>query len=358
VEAVRILAAVAGGFAVVFVLLEAIRAFVVPRGVQLRSRVIFYLVFRLLGAVARVRGAVEREAVDAIMVYGAPVAVLGLPFVWLIATLLGFAGIFWSIDGGGFGNAVVVSGSSLFTLGFERPDGVGGAIAAFADATIGLGLLALVITYLPTLNAAFSRRESVVAMLDSRAGSPPDALTLIENHHIFAGIETLDALWPEWERWIVDVGETHYTHPMLVFFRSSEPWHSWVTAIATLLEAANFRLSAIQASGPGNAGAYMFYRAGLGAVGRLRAFFAYRIDDREIEPVDRAEFERVLVHLDKVGVEIVDDHDLAWERFCRRRADYEPILDALARLVDAPAGLWPSHEHDDRVDKVTSPKAS
>jgi hypothetical protein len=353
-EAVRLLAAVGGGFVIGFCLLEAVRAFVIPRGVQLRSRVIFYWVFRLLRLVTRLRGAVEREAVDAIMVYGAPIAVLGLPLMWLIGTLLGFAGIFWAIDGGSFGNAFVVSGSSLFTLGFQRPVGVGGAIASFADATIGLGLLALVITYLPTLNAAFARRESVVAMLDTRAGSPPDALTLIERHHVFAGIETLDALWPELERWIVDVGETHYTHPMLVFFRSSEPWHSWVTAIATLLEAANFRLSAIQASGAGNAAAWMFYRAGLNAVGRLRAFFSYRVADREIEPVDRDAFERVLVHLDEVGVPVVDDHDLAWERFCTRRADYEPIVDALARLVDAPAGLWPAHEH---VDKIASPEA-
>ncbi len=339
-EVVRVLVAIAGGFAVAWSVLEAIRAFVIPRGIQLRSRVVFYWVFRLLRWVAHVRGAVEREAVDAIMVYGAPIAVLGLPLLWLITTLLGFAGIFWAIDGAGFGSAVVVSGSSLFTLGFQRPDGVGGAIAAFADATIGLGLLALVITYLPTLNAAFSRRESVVAMLDTRAGSPPNALTLIERHHVFAGIETLDALWPEWERWIVDVGETHYTHPMLVFFRSSEPQHSWVTATATLLEAANFRLSAIDASGAGNAAAWMFYRAGLGAVQRLRAFFTYRIGDRDIEPVDRGAFERVLAHLEEVGVKVVDDREIAWERFCRRRAEYEPVLDALARLVDAPAGLW------------------
>jgi hypothetical protein len=268
--------------------------------------------------------------------------VLGQPLLWLITTLQGFAGIFWAIDGGGFGDAVVVSGSSLFTLGFEKPDGVGGAIAAFACATIGLGLLALVISYLPTLNSAFARRESVVAMLDARAGSPPNAATLIERHHVFAGIETLDALWPEWERWIVDVGETHYTHPMLVFFRSSEPEHSWVTATATLLEAANFRLSSIDASGAGNAAAWMFYRAGIGAVGRLRGFYAYRVSDREVEPVDRGEFERVLAHFAEVGVPVVDDRDVAWQRFCRRRAEYEPVLDALARLVDAPAGLWPA----------------
>ena len=340
-EAIRIFAAVVGGFAVAWALLEAIRAFVIPRGIQLRSRVVFYWVFRLLRWVIRVRRAVDREAVDEIMVYGAPIAVLGLPLLWLITTLLGFAGIFWAIDGGGFGDAVVVSGSSLFTLGFERPDGVGGALAAFACATIGLGLLALVISYLPTLNSAFSRRESVVAMLDTRAGSPPDAITLIERHHVFAGIETLDAMWPQWEQWIVDVGETHYTHPMLVFFRSSEADHSWVTATATLLEAANFRLSAIDAPGAGNAAAWMFYRAGLGAVGRLRGFFSYRVADRDVAPVDREEFDRVLAHFEEVGVKVSADRELAWERFCRRRADYEAVLDALARLVDAPAGLWP-----------------
>jgi hypothetical protein len=348
VEAVRLLAAVVGGL-VVWALLEAVRAFVVPRGIQLRSRVVFVWVFRLLGAIARISGAREREEVDAFMAYGAPLSILGLPLLWLIASILGFSAIFWAIDASSFGNAFIVSGSSLFTLGFRRPSGVGGAAASFAEATIGLGLLALVISYLPTLNAAFARRESVVAMLDARAGLPPDALTLIERHHVYAGIETLDALWPEWERWIVDVGETHYTHPMLVFFRSSEPWHSWVTATATLLEAANFRLSSIQASGPGNAAAWMFYRAALGAVGRLRAFFVSRVADRAVEPVDREAFEGVLVHLQEIGVPVVDDHDLAWQRFCRRRAEYEPVLDALARLVDAPAGLWPAQEQVEAV---------
>jgi hypothetical protein len=350
VEAVRVLAAVVGGLVVCFSLLEAVRAFVVPRGIHLRSRIVFVWVFKLLGAIARLSGRREREDVDAVMAYGAPLSILGLPLVWLVASIIGFSAIFWAVDGGSFGNAFVVSGSSLFTLGFERPAGVGGAAASFAEATIGLGLVALVISYLPTLNAAFQRRESVVAMLDARAGLPPDALTLIERHHVYAGIETLDALWPEWERWIVDVGETHFSHPMLVFFRSSEPWHSWVTAIATLLEAANFRLSAIQASGPGNAAAWMFYRAAIGAVVRLRAYFD-RVGDRPVEPVDRAAFERVIVHLGEIGVPLVDDHDLAWQRFCRRRSEYEPVVDALARLVDAPAGLWPGQE---RVEAVAS----
>lgn len=337
--------AVAGGVLVVATLLEAVQAFVVPRGIRLRSRVVFIWVFRVLRGVVRLRGAREREAVDAILVYGAPLSILGLPLLWLILSLLGFAGIFWAIDGNGFGDAVVVSGSSLFTLGFDRPDHVGGAVASFCEAAVGLALLALVISYLPTLNAAFTRRETMVAMLDSRAGSPPDAITLIERHHVYAGIETLDALWPEWERWVVDLGESHYSHPMLVFFRSSDPNQSWVTAAATLIDAANLRLSAVQASGAGNAAAWMFYRAALGSVQRLRRYFDDRVHDRPVEPVDYDTFQGVLSHLAEIGVPLVEDRDLAWERFCRRRADYEPALDALARLVDAPAGLWPVHEH-------------
>jgi hypothetical protein len=122
-----------------------------------------------------------------------------------------------------------------------------------------------------------------------------------------------------------------------------------VTATGTLLEAANFRLSAIQAPGPGNAAAWMFYQAAIGAIGRLRGFFDNRVADREVEPIDRPAFERVLVHLREIGVPVVDDHDFAWERFSHRRSAYEPLVDALARLVDAPAGLWPGSGHVEAV---------
>src|SRR5581483_1759439 len=115
-------------------------------------------------------------------------------------------------------------------------------------AGVGLALLAIVISYLPSLNAGFARRESFVAMLDARAGVPPTGLKLIERHTVFAGIDHLDLLWPECERWIVDVGESHTAIPLLTLFRSAEPGHSWLTAAAALIDAANIRLSAIQAS--------------------------------------------------------------------------------------------------------------
>jgi len=128
---------------------------------------------------------------------------------------------------------------------------------------------------------------------------------------------------------------------MLALFRSSDPAQSWVTAIAALLDGANFRLSAIQASGAGNASAWMFYRATTGVVARLGAYFNR---GNGIEPhetiVTRADFDRVLARFAEIGVPLVADNDVAWERFARRRAEYEPIVDRLAALVDAPPSEW------------------
>jgi hypothetical protein len=331
-EAVRVVAAIVGAAVVLLVLFEAFRTFVVPRGLRLRfSRPVVRIVFRGLGAVAR---RLDAEGEHAVMVHAGPLAVLALPLAWLLASLVAYAGIFWAIDGGGFGDAVVVSGSSLFTLGFDKPAGVGGAVAAFGAAGVGLALLAVVISYLPSLNQGFARREAVVAMLDARAGVPPTALTLIERHYVYAGIEHFDLLWEQWEQWIVDVGQTHTAIPMLTLFRSAEPAHSWITASGAIIDAANVRLSAIQASGAGNASAWFFYRAATGVLARLAGFF--RLDLRPAPQLERGRFERALDHLDGLGVPLVADRDQAWHRFTRRWEEYEPIVSALGRLVEAP----------------------
>lgn len=333
----RVLVIAAGALIVLTSITEAIRAFVLPRGASLRfSRWVFIGVFRALAVLASVRRAHDRKSRDAIMVYGAPLAVLCLPIAWLLASLLGYSGIFWAIDQGSYGDAFVVSGSSLLTLGFDRPPGVGGAVAAFSEAGVGLALLAVVISYLPSLNSAFARRETVVAMLDARAGSPPNAVTLIERHLVYATIDHLDIQWPSWEEWIVDVGVSHSTHPMLTFFRSADPDHSWVTATLALVDAANFRLSAIERPGAGNADAFMFYRAATTVLERIDGYFRRPGGRGWQRAVEQSEFETVLDRFERVGLEVPRDRDVAWQRFSIRRAHYEPFIGRLTMLLDAP----------------------
>jgi hypothetical protein len=72
--------------------------------------------------------------------------------------------------------AFSLSGSSVPTLGFERPADLPTTILVFSEAVVGLILLALLITYLPSIYGVFSRRENLVAAMEVRAGSPPTGI--------------------------------------------------------------------------------------------------------------------------------------------------------------------------------------
>ena len=83
-----------------------------------------------------------------------------LPGLWVALVLIGFTAIFWGTGVHPFTEAFATSGSSLFTLGFDRPRGTGRIVLEFIEAGIGLGLVSLMISYLPTIYGAFSRREA------------------------------------------------------------------------------------------------------------------------------------------------------------------------------------------------------
>jgi hypothetical protein len=343
IAAARVLAGLAGLGLIVVTLDAALRTFVVPRGQQVAfSRAITITVRRLFIAVIRARRLHTHEQRDAVMVRFAPLSLLLLPAAWLGALLTAYAAIYWAVGVGGAERAVAISGSSLLTLGFDEPDVFGTTLVAFSEAGLGVGMLAIVITYLPTIYAAFSRRELLVAMLDGRAGTPPSAVTLIERYHVYSGLDELDAAWVDWERWLVDVGESHTSHPIVPFFRSQLPAHSWTTAAACVLDAANLRTSSIDYPGGGNASAWMLMRGGIAALRRIAAFFGIRLDLAAGEPIsiERAEFDAALAALEAADVPLVADRDVAWQRFVERRRQYDRAALELCSLVDAAPAPW------------------
>jgi hypothetical protein len=350
--AVRIALVVAGVTVVLWTLDTMVRTFVIPRGLSVpASRLVFVSTRRLFDAISRLGRARTHAARDRVLVYWAPLTVLLLPAVWLLLALLGYALIFMGAEEMSARHALIISGSSLFTLGFAFPGDLGGSLVSFSEAAIGIGLLAVVITYLPAINGGFSRRELVVATLDARAGTPPTPAALILRYHQYAGLDRLDGYWGEWERWVVDIGETHLTHAMLPFFRSQDPEHSWVTALAALIDTANIRVAAIEHPGGGNAEAFMFLTAATGVLRRLAAFFQVPLDLDAGRPlsIERAELDAVLDRLDDVNVPLTGDRDVIWERFARRRALYDLPLLGLAALVDAPPAPWSSDRMPPRV---------
>src|SRR5580704_16149812 len=66
----------------------------------------------------------------------------------------------------------LAAGLLVSYLGFAVPVGAVPAVIVFLAAATGLVILTLQIAYLPTLYAAFNRRETQVSLLNERAGIP------------------------------------------------------------------------------------------------------------------------------------------------------------------------------------------
>ncbi len=331
------------GFAVVFETLgSVVRTLLLPRGVPARlARVVFLSLRTVFRIRAGRRASYEKR--DAIMALFGPVGLLALLAVWLSLVQFGCAAMFWGLGTDSVRDALTISGSSLFTLGFALRSDSASIVLTFAEAAIGLMLLALLITYLPSLYAAFSRREAEVTKLEVRAGTPPTGVEMIERAQNLDRLDRLVDVWRTWEDWFVDIEETHTSFPALSFFRSPQPDHSWVTASGAVLDAAS--LSASTVDQPRPLEAELCIRAGYLALRRISDYFGipYDPDPKPDDPISitRAEFDEAYERLGAAEVPL-KEQEQAWKDFAGWRVNYDPVLLALATLTIAPIAPWSS----------------
>jgi hypothetical protein len=323
---------------------SAIQTFVLPRSANDRlSRFVFQTIFDLFRLLLRKTRTYEQR--DRIMAFLAPIGLLALIPIYLILIFLGFAGMYWALGNvGSWEQALKVSGSSIVTLGYAAPGDLADGLLMFAEAAIGLILVAVLIAYLPTMYSAFQRREQAVTLLEVRAGSPPSAVEMILRYHRIHGLDQLNVLWVQWEQWFADVEESHTSLAALVFFRSPQPDHSWVTAAGAVLDAAALLRSTIDV--PRDAQADLCIRAGYLALCRIADFFQipYNAHPQPADPisVSRAEFDAAYEELARDGVPLVADRDQAWRDFSGWRVNYDTVLLALAAITMAPYAPWSS----------------
>jgi hypothetical protein len=348
VIALRAVAFVAGAFLVGWTLLSAVRAVVLPRGVPVRlSRWVFVPIGELFRL--RLRFAKTWDERDRIMALYGPITLLSLPFAWLVLVLAGYTAIYWALGSHSLRYAVDLSGSSLLTFGFVHPGPLLQTLLAFSEAILGLGLLALLISFLPSIYAAFSRREQLVALLEVRAGNPPSVAALLRRFHIIHGLDALGPMFARWEEWFADVEETHTSQAAVVFFRSPLPNRSWLTSAGAVLDAASFVASSLDR--PRNPQAELCVRSGYICLRRIAEFFAipYDPDPAPEDPITigREEYDAVYDELASIGVPLKADKDQAWRDFAGWRVNYDTALVALTRVIMAPSAPWSS----DRIAK-------
>jgi hypothetical protein len=333
-----------GGVLIVIAVLDAaIRTFVLPRGsgvtfaraIALGVRAVFDLITRPIKTY---------EGRDRVMAMYGPITLLALVVVWVFGIFVGFTMMYVGVTDLGWREAVRISGSALFTLGFAVPAS-GPAIALdFAEAGIGLLLIALLISYLPTIYASFSRREVIVTRMSVRAGTPPTPVNLLTRAHRAQFMDRLDQMWDEWELWFAEIEETHTSLSILTFFRSPNPHRSWLTTSGAILDAAAIRLSTLNV--PYTSGAATCIRAGYLALRAIADFYQvpYNPDPEPGDEISitRDEFIAVYEELAANGVPVRPDRERCWREYKGWRVNYDQVLITLSGLVMAPYAQWVS----------------
>ena len=341
-QGLRIAAGLAGGWLIITTVSGAIRSFVLPRNESVRlNGFVFGGLRAIFDWAARRANTFARR--DRIMAHYAPVGLVALPIGWLALVGLGYTGIYWALGVDGLTKSYELSGSSLLTLGTTSEGGFAINVFSYSEATLGLLLLTLLISYLPTIYQAFSRREIVVAQVELRAGIPSTASGLLCWLGHDGTFKNDDTQWERWEQWFVEIDESHTSLPVLAFFRSPQAGRSWVTAAGLVLDAANLLFSVVDV--PRSRQAFLTFEAGCLALSRVHRYFDHKADTQPAElrtdlelaasASVREQFEHSWKHLQESDLPLRAEQEACWQHYQQYRSRYAPALSFLQRLLMA-----------------------
>ena len=345
--AVRYVAALAGLLIVLTSARSIIGTVIVPRPVDswLTRQVdrLASAVFRLL--TARVKDFGTRDRILASQVAA---VLLSQIIVWLLMFFVGYSLMLWPFVHGGITEAFTTAGPALWEIGSEDAHGAAERTILDIAALCGIITVTLQISYLPTLYSAFNRRETEVALLNSRAGVPSWGPELLARTHYALGsgvssISTLPQLYSDWERWAADVTESHTTYLPLVRFRSQKPLSSWVISLLAVLDSAALFLALSPEQAP-TVPARLCLRSGFLCFNSIARAMGFDVPE-EPDPgasitLTYEEFLDAIARMEKVNFKIERSAEEAWPDFVGWRLNYERSAYAIAEAIDAVPGLW------------------
>lgn len=325
-------------------LFDVFQSIVVPRMTARTLRLSPLLVRNLWRLWRRAgQGAVGSEKSEDFLGAFAPVALVVMIAAWVVTLIFGYGLMLYALrlqirpTPDDLGTAFYLAGTSLLTLGFGDLVATGGLarLVLLLAAASGLAVVALGISFMFTLQASFQRREVVVLTLDSRAGTPPSGVTMLETFAKFGIMDELATTFMTCEVWSAEILESHRAFPLLPFFRSSHDSESWVGALGAVLDAATLVLTVLE-DGPKGA-AHMMYGLGSHTVLDIAHFFNLP-HGKEVD-VERAEFDEARRRLTKAGFKL-QAAEASWLEFQKLRLVYASPLNAMARYLAIPPAQW------------------
>jgi hypothetical protein len=326
--------------------MSVVGTLVVPRGIDSRiSRASESAVDAAFVLVTRpIRSFIRR---DRVLAWQAPVGLLIRLGLWVILFVLGYALVLVPLIPHHVARAFSEAGSSMFTLGYSAPNNSSTTVVDYFAAYTGLVVVGLQIGYLPTLYAAFNRRETQVTLLVSRAGVPAWGPEILARTRwgIFDGDTRpiLAELFDDWERWSAEVAESHTTYLTLARLRSPRSLSHWLTSLIAVMDAAALHLSLAPGSEPKIA-PRLCLRLGFTALQQIAT--AMRLPAAVEANPDAAisltyeDFASAVAMLRELSYPIEVTTEEAWPNFRGWRVNYEATAYALAKALDAPPALW------------------
>jgi hypothetical protein len=327
---------VAAAVLMAIVLVDAFEVVLLPRRVRHGFRLarLFYRASWMIGRTAARLLPPGRWRTGFLSSFG-PLSLFVLVVLWASGLMVGFALLHWSLGAGlsvanaGFSTYLYFSGTTFFTLGYGDlvPTGATARVLSVAEAGLGFVFLAVIVSYLPVLYQAFSRREITIALLDARAGSPPSAGELLRRLAAGRGPSGAGPFLVEWERWAADLLESHISFPVLSYYRSQHENQSWVGSLTAILDTSALLVAGVD--GPDGYQARLTFAMARHAAVDLALVFQTPPLPPQPDRLPEADLARLRASLCEAGVKMRDGPAVA-TALAELRGLYEPFVNALA----------------------------
>jgi hypothetical protein len=331
----RVVAGIGGAILIALMLFEFFVTFMLPRRVKRDPRIargLIRVLWRPWRALAR---RLSPPSADTLLGFFGPLALLSELVTWTLGLMMGYALLEWAAVGGSFANRILFSSGLFLSAGGDGGSYIVRVIGLFEAAT-GVGVLFIVIGYMPAVYGSFSRREIAVSQLATRAGSPPAAGAILLSAAGRERWQELERDLRAWEEWAAELMETHLSYPILGYYRSQHVNQNWLAALTAMVDVAAF-VTAVEADDEVEAAELTF------AIGRhALADLAHQF--RVIYgPVDRladAEFDQLYDAVEGAIANPVGREE-ARLRLTKLRREYEPKAKGLASwfALDLPPWL-------------------
>lgn len=222
------------------VLKDVFDTVVVPGGSRTSLKVAHRLVVMMLPLWKSIRG--RRRGLSTAF---APFVLVSCFVIWMALLAVGFGLMAYSQRADfqphlrTLGDAIYITGSSLVTVGLSQSNPTSfGRWVVLGAGFCGLAVMTMAVTYLLEVQSSIARRDTGIIKLNTSAGEPPSALTLLERFAVLRNEQALRRLLEECRDWCATVRQSHTTHPSLIYFQSTGTGAGWPAALGAALDLA------------------------------------------------------------------------------------------------------------------------